>query len=108
MHRVLRLREPGFLLAKADRWKASAYDCPIKVAGDSYEPRCAEHFVLPGSRTKRKSCSYEQNAPLRLQRYGNLARITTGGGNRNFAGRFLANALELLAPLHQHQRVWSE
>ena len=24
------------------------YDSPIKVPGDSYEPRCAEHFVLPG------------------------------------------------------------
>jgi thymidine kinase len=26
----------------------AAYDCPIKMPGDSYEPRCAEHFVLPG------------------------------------------------------------
>jgi thymidine kinase len=26
----------------------AAYDSPIKMAGDSYEPRCAEHFVLPG------------------------------------------------------------
>jgi thymidine kinase len=25
------------------------YDSPIKIHGDSYEPRCAEHFVLPGS-----------------------------------------------------------
>lgn len=24
------------------------YDSPIKVPGDSYEPRCAEHFILPG------------------------------------------------------------
>ena len=24
------------------------FDCPVKVPGDSYEPRCAEHFVLPG------------------------------------------------------------
>ena len=24
------------------------YDSPIKMAGESYEPRCAEHFVLPG------------------------------------------------------------
>jgi thymidine kinase len=24
------------------------YDSPIKMPGDSYEPRCAEHFVLPG------------------------------------------------------------
>jgi thymidine kinase len=23
------------------------FDSPIKMAGDSYEPRCAEHFVLP-------------------------------------------------------------
>jgi thymidine kinase len=23
-------------------------DSPIKVPGDSYEPRCAEHFILPG------------------------------------------------------------
>jgi thymidine kinase len=27
----------------------AAYDSPIKMPGDSYEPRCAEHFVLPGS-----------------------------------------------------------
>ncbi len=24
------------------------YDSPIKVPGDAYEPRCAEHFILPG------------------------------------------------------------
>jgi thymidine kinase len=24
------------------------YDSPIKMPGDSYEPRCAEHFILPG------------------------------------------------------------
>jgi thymidine kinase len=24
------------------------YDTPIKMPGDSYEPRCAEHFILPG------------------------------------------------------------
>lgn len=29
--------------------KPAAYDSPIKMPGDSYEPRCAEHFVLPGS-----------------------------------------------------------
>jgi thymidine kinase len=28
--------------------KPAAFDSPIKVPGDSYEPRCAEHFVLPG------------------------------------------------------------
>jgi thymidine kinase len=28
--------------------KPAAYSTPIKVPGDSYEPRCAEHFVLPG------------------------------------------------------------
>jgi len=28
--------------------KPAAYDSPIKVQGDAYEPRCAEHFVLPG------------------------------------------------------------
>ncbi len=28
--------------------KPAAFDCPVKVPGDSYEPRCAEHFVLPG------------------------------------------------------------
>ncbi|MDR3724231.1 MAG: thymidine kinase [Terracidiphilus sp.] len=26
----------------------ASYDCPVKVPGDTYEPRCAEHFVLPG------------------------------------------------------------
>ncbi len=28
--------------------KPAPYLSPIKVPGDSYEPRCAEHFVLPG------------------------------------------------------------
>jgi thymidine kinase len=28
--------------------KPAAYDSFIKVPGDAYEPRCAEHFVLPG------------------------------------------------------------
>lgn len=28
--------------------KPAAYDCPIKMPGDAYEPRCAEHFILPG------------------------------------------------------------
>jgi thymidine kinase len=28
--------------------KPAAYDSPIIVAGDNYEPRCDEHFVLPG------------------------------------------------------------
>ena len=28
--------------------KPAPYDSPIKVPGDAYEPRCAEHFILPG------------------------------------------------------------
>ncbi|HME57287.1 MAG TPA: hypothetical protein VKF63_03050 [Terracidiphilus sp.] len=28
--------------------KPAPYDSPIKMPGDSYEPRCAEHFILPG------------------------------------------------------------
>jgi len=28
--------------------KPAPYDSPIKMPEDSYEPRCAEHFVLPG------------------------------------------------------------
>jgi len=28
--------------------KPAPFDSPIKVPGDSYEPRCADHFVLPG------------------------------------------------------------
>lgn len=28
--------------------KPAAFDSPIKMPGDAYEPRCAEHFVLPG------------------------------------------------------------
>jgi thymidine kinase len=28
--------------------KPAAYDSPIIMAGDFYEPRCGEHFVLPG------------------------------------------------------------
>ncbi len=28
--------------------KPAPYDSAIKVPGDAYEPRCAEHFVLPG------------------------------------------------------------
>ena len=27
--------------------KPAPYDSPIKMPGDSYEPRCGEHFVLP-------------------------------------------------------------
>jgi thymidine kinase len=26
----------------------ASYDSPIKMPGESYEPRCAEHFILPG------------------------------------------------------------
>jgi len=28
--------------------KPAPYDSPIIMAGDNYEPRCADHFVLPG------------------------------------------------------------
>ncbi|HVZ85002.1 MAG TPA: hypothetical protein VG893_15110 [Terracidiphilus sp.] len=28
--------------------KPAGYSSPIIMAGDNYEPRCAEHFVLPG------------------------------------------------------------
>jgi thymidine kinase len=28
--------------------KPAPYDSPILMAGDFYEPRCAEHFILPG------------------------------------------------------------
>lgn len=28
--------------------KPASYDSPIIMAGDNYEPRCDEHFVLPG------------------------------------------------------------
>jgi thymidine kinase len=28
--------------------KPAPYDSPIKMPGESYEPRCAEHFILPG------------------------------------------------------------
>jgi thymidine kinase len=28
--------------------KPAAYESPIIMAGDFYEPRCAEHFILPG------------------------------------------------------------
>ena len=28
--------------------KPASYDSPIIMAGDNYEPRCAEHFILPG------------------------------------------------------------
>jgi thymidine kinase len=28
--------------------KPAPYDSQVKMPGDSYEPRCAEHFVLPG------------------------------------------------------------
>jgi len=28
--------------------KPAAYDSPIIMAGDNYEPRCSEHFILPG------------------------------------------------------------
>jgi thymidine kinase len=28
--------------------KPAPYDSPILMAGDNYEPRCADHFILPG------------------------------------------------------------
>jgi thymidine kinase len=28
--------------------KPAPYDSPIKMPGDSYEPRCGEHYLLPG------------------------------------------------------------
>jgi thymidine kinase len=28
--------------------KPASWDSPVIMAGDNYEPRCAEHFVLPG------------------------------------------------------------
>jgi thymidine kinase len=28
--------------------KPAPYDSSVKMPGDAYEPRCAEHFVLPG------------------------------------------------------------
>jgi thymidine kinase len=28
--------------------KPAPYDSSVKMLGDSYEPRCAEHFILPG------------------------------------------------------------
>jgi thymidine kinase len=28
--------------------RPAPYDSPVKMPGESYEPRCAEHFVLPG------------------------------------------------------------
>ncbi|MDE3148809.1 MAG: hypothetical protein KGL37_05005 [Acidobacteriota bacterium] len=28
--------------------KPAPYESPIIMAGDNYEPRCAEHFLLPG------------------------------------------------------------
>lgn len=29
--------------------KPAPYNSPVVLAGDGYEPRCAEHFVLPGA-----------------------------------------------------------
>ena len=28
--------------------RPAPYESPVIMAGDNYEPRCAEHFVLPG------------------------------------------------------------
>ena len=28
--------------------KPASYDSPIIMAGDNYEPRCSDHFILPG------------------------------------------------------------
>ena len=47
-------------------------------------------------------------ARLFLQRHRNLARVATCRCNRNLARGLLADALELLAPLHQHQRIRRE
>ena len=45
---LLQLRRQGHLPAAAIDGKPAPYDSPIIMAGDFYEPRCAEHFVLPG------------------------------------------------------------
>ena len=44
---VFRFNQLGGAHALIDG-KPAAYDSPIKVPGDAYEPRCAEHFILPG------------------------------------------------------------
>ena len=46
-----------------------------------------------------------QTAELFLQRHRDLARVAAFGGDHDLAGGALANALELLAPLHHHQRI---
>jgi len=28
--------------------KPAPYESPVIMAGDNYEPRCDEHFILPG------------------------------------------------------------
>jgi thymidine kinase len=33
--------------------KPAPFDSPIKMPGDSYEPRCSQHFVLPGRQQRR-------------------------------------------------------
>ncbi len=37
----------GFFSQRLIEGKPADYNSPLKVPGDSYEPRCVEHFVLP-------------------------------------------------------------
>ena len=43
-----RLKENMRRLTARPHHVGSPYDSPIIMAGDNYEPRCGEHFVLPG------------------------------------------------------------
>src|SRR5580698_10358360 len=46
--------------------------------------------------------------PLFLQRHRDFARVAALGSDHNLARGALADALELVAPLHHHQRVGSQ
>jgi thymidine kinase len=45
---LLQLRRQGAVSPAPGRGQAGFLCSPIIMAGDFYEPRCAEHFVLPG------------------------------------------------------------
>ena len=45
---LLHLRRKALYPQRLIGGKPASYDSPIIMAGDFYEPRCADHFILPG------------------------------------------------------------
>jgi thymidine kinase len=45
---LIQIGNRAFYSQRLIKGQLAPYDSAVKLPGDSYEPRCAEHFVLPG------------------------------------------------------------